>query len=51
MTDMQIMFGFREIAVNHLERTPEFWSVILPVVKQQLNGLDRSTPRALVMAI
>jgi hypothetical protein len=51
MTDMQIMFGFREIAVNHLERTPEFWSVILPVVKQQLNGLDRSTPKALVMAI
>ena len=51
MTDMQIMFAFREIAMNHLERTPDFWNVILPVVKQQLNGLDRNTPRALVMAI
>ena len=51
MTDMQIMYGFREIAVNHLERTPEFWSVILPMVKQQLNGLDRNTPKALCTAI
>ena len=33
MTDMQIMYGFYQIAGSRLERTPEFWNVILPMVK------------------
>lgn len=41
MTDNQIMYGFNMIAMHKLEKTPEFWDVILPMVKEQLKGLDR----------
>ena len=51
MTDMQIMYGFYQIAGSRLERTPEFWNVILPMVKKQLTTLDSQTPEALMMAI
>ena len=51
MTDKQIMFGFHFIAMNKLEKSPEFWDEILPLVKKQLAGLDRQTCPALGMAI
>jgi hypothetical protein len=41
MTDRQIMHGFHYIAMNKLEKTPEFWDIILPLVKKQLKTLDR----------
>jgi hypothetical protein len=51
MTDMQIMYGFHYIATNRLEKTPEFWSVILPLVKEQMQGLDSQTPGALMHGV
>ena len=45
------MYGFNFIAMNRLEKTPEFWDVILPKVKEQLKGLDRQTCSALFRAI
>ena len=51
MTDKQIMFGFNFICMNKLEKSEDFWNVILPMVKDQIKGLDRQTPRALFMAI
>ena len=43
MTPEQIMFGFRFICDNKLEKSPEFWNVIVPMVKKQLATLDRQT--------
>ena len=43
MTPEQIMFGFKFICNHKLEKTPEFWSVIVPMVKKQLATLDRQT--------
>ena len=51
MTDMQIMYGFHYIATNRLEKTPEFWNVILPLVKEQMAGLDSQTPGALMHGV
>jgi hypothetical protein len=51
MTDKQIMFGFHFIAMNKLEKTPDFWDTILPLVKKQLKTLDRQTCPALYTAI
>ena len=51
MTDKQIMFGFHFIAMNKLEKIDGFWNVILPMVKQQLRGLDRQTCPSLFKAI
>ena len=51
MTDMQIMYGFNYIATNRLEKTPEFWNVIVPMVKEQMQGLDSQTPGALILGI
>src|SRR6056300_1391637 len=51
MTDKQIMQGFWFIAMNKLEKTPEFWNQIVPLVKKQLQGLDRETVRSLYTAI
>lgn len=47
MTDNQIAYGFWYIAKNELEKTPEFWSIIVPTVKQQLKTLDRNCTRSL----
>lgn len=41
MTDRQIMFGFHFIGMNKLERSPEFWNEIVPMVKKQITTLDR----------
>ena len=51
MTDKQIMYGFHFIASQKLEKTKEFWDVILPLVKTQLKTLDRQTCPALFTAI
>ena len=34
MTPEQIAFGFRTIATCKLEKTPDFWNVLLPIVKK-----------------
>ena len=51
MTDKQIMWGFNFIGKHKLEKTPEFWDTILPMVKEQIKGLDRQTTPALFRAI
>ena len=51
MTDKQIMHGFHFIADHKLEKTPEFWEVIVPMVKKQLQGLDRQTTPSLYKAV
>lgn len=51
MTPEQIMYGFNFIAQNDLERTPDFWNIIVPLVKKQIKALDRQTIFALMTAI
>ncbi len=51
MTPEQIAFGFNFICMNKLEKSPEFWNVIVPMVKKQMATLDRQTIRPLLMAI
>ena len=40
-----------EIALDKVERTPEFWNVILPRVKEQVPTLDRQCTQSLHMII
>lgn len=47
MTDPQIAYGFWFIAKNQLEKTPEFWSIIIPAVKKQITTLDRNCIKSL----
>ncbi len=47
MTDFQIAYAFWMIGKNQLERTPEFWNIILPIVKKQLATLDRQCTKSL----
>jgi hypothetical protein len=47
MTDFQIAYAFWWIGKNQLERSPEFWSIILPTVKSQLATLDRNCTKSL----
>ena len=51
MTPEQIMMGFYKIMVNGLEKSPDFWKVIVPMVKKQMATLDRNTIRSLKMGI
>ena len=51
MTDNQIAYGFWFIAHNKLDKTPEFWQVIVPMVKKQLPTLDRNCVKSLVKFI
>ena len=51
MTPEQIMFGFNYILSNRLEKSEEFWKVIVPMVKKQMATLDRQTVRSLHTAI
>ena len=51
MTPEQIAFGFRSVAMHKLEKSPEFWNIILPIVKKQMTTLDRQTVRSLLMSI
>lgn len=48
MTDVQIAYAFWYIAKNQLEKTPEFWSIIVPAVKTQLKTLDRNCTKSLL---
>ena len=41
MTPEQIMYGFRAVTHNGLEKTEDFWKVIVPLVKKQMATLDR----------
>ena len=41
MTPEQIMYGFNFIAQHDLERSPDFWDLIVPMVKKQIKTLDR----------
>ena len=34
MTPEQVMYGFNFIAQNDLERSPDFWNIIVPLVKK-----------------
>jgi hypothetical protein len=47
MTDKQMSYAFYWIGKQQLERTPDFWSVILPAVKKQLTTLDRNCTKSL----
>ena len=51
MTPEQIMYGFRFIGIHGLEKNPDFWNVIVPMVKKQLKTLDRQTTNALKQCI
>ena len=51
MTPEQIMYGFNFICVHKLEKTPEFWNVIIPMVKKQLATLDSQTVASLLLCI
>ena len=51
MTPEQIMYGFNFIGRNKLEKSPEFWDIILPLAKKQLATLDRQTIRSIHTAI
>lgn len=51
MTPEQIMFGFNYICQHGLEKNPEFWNIILPMVKKQLATLDRETTASLKTCI
>ena len=51
MTPEQIVYGFRYILCNKLEKNEDFWNVILPMVKKQMATLDRQTCRSLLSAI
>jgi len=37
--------------MNKLERTPDFWNIIVPMVKKQLTTMDRQTTKSLYVAI
>ena len=37
--------------MNKLEKTPDFWNYIIPLVKKQMLTLDRQTTSALYKAI
>ena len=51
MTPEQIFYGFNFIAQNELDRSPDFWNLILPMVKKQIKSMDRQTIPALLQAI
>ena len=51
MTDYQIAYAFYMIGKNQLERSPDFWDLILPAVKTQLAKLDRNCVKSLTHII
>ena len=51
MTPEQISHGFWFIATNKLEKTPDFWNYVIPLVKKQMLTLDKQTTTALYTAI
>lgn len=51
LTDTQIGYAFQDISENNYIRTPEYWNVIVPRVKEQVPYLDRQCTQALMMII
>ena len=51
MTDFQIAYAFEDIALDNLEKLPEFWNIILPKVKEQFPTLDRQCTQAMYKVI
>ena len=47
LTDFQVGYSFDDIAVHKIQRTPEFWNVILPRVKETVATLDRDCTQSL----
>ena len=47
----QIMFSFQFIMEHKLEKNPDFWNFLVPLVKKQMTTLDRQTVRSLYDAI
>ena len=47
MTDFQISYAFWMIGKQQLERTPDFWEYLLPIVKTQMARLDRNCTKSL----
>ena len=45
------MYAFLYIMDNKLEKTPEFWNFLVPLVKKQMTTLDRNTIKSLFNAI
>ncbi len=48
LTDFQMAYAFWMIGKNQLERSPDFWNLILPTVKTQLAKLDRNCTKSLI---
>ena len=48
LTDYQIAYAFWWIGKNQLERSQDFWTLILPTVKTQLARLDRNCVKTLM---
>lgn len=51
MTPEQIAFGFNRIANFKLEKSPDFWNIIVPLVKKQMSTLDRNTVKPMFQMI
>uniref|UniRef100_A0A7S3FUP7 Uncharacterized protein n=1 Tax=Strombidium rassoulzadegani TaxID=1082188 RepID=A0A7S3FUP7_9SPIT len=51
LTDFQIAYAFEDIADNGLLITSEFWTVILPKVREQVLTLDRQCTASLMNII
>jgi hypothetical protein len=41
LTDFQMSYTLEQIAVHKIDRTPQFWDIILPKIKKQIPTLDR----------
>ena len=51
MTPEQIVYGFWFIAMNGLEKSPDFWNYLIPLVKKTISALDRETVKPILTAI
>ena len=45
------MYAFNFICHHKLDKTPEFWNYLVPLVKKQLAGLDKQTTPSLCTAV
>lgn len=51
LTDFQIAYAFFDICNHNYPKTPEFWDIILPRVKEQIPYLDRNCVQAMMQTI
>ena len=47
----QIMFSFMYINEHKLEKNPDYWNFLVPMVKKQMTTLDRNTIKSMYNAI